>query len=292
MAKSDNIISQWGKKINWNQRVKAICKPCWELKYCPYGPLVEEFPLQSERNDKSCRIFGHDCPVFHIAEPLTETKELRRISRSIPRTIQFKVIKRENQICRECGESVLDEDIHFDHIIPWSKGGPTEEHNIRLLCSECNMKRGNKFEDEFLVNNFTDHMVEPSDVDYIEIVLATVGFGLDFRQENNIMPTGQDYADQFSEGDVSPFENRAAEVFTNFCEFFENKKPGNISKKEFKFLKKRWGFDNNQLHYLEELYDEFNYEIFECVKLDRLLLNRMGINIKNKKSDLKKWENF
>jgi len=22
-----------------------ICKPCWELKYCPYGPLVEQFPL-------------------------------------------------------------------------------------------------------------------------------------------------------------------------------------------------------------------------------------------------------
>lgn len=22
----------------------AYCKPCWELKYCPYGPLVEYFP--------------------------------------------------------------------------------------------------------------------------------------------------------------------------------------------------------------------------------------------------------
>ena len=23
----------------------VVCKPCWELKYCPYGPLVEYFPL-------------------------------------------------------------------------------------------------------------------------------------------------------------------------------------------------------------------------------------------------------
>lgn len=23
----------------------VVCKPCWELKYCPYGPLVEFFPL-------------------------------------------------------------------------------------------------------------------------------------------------------------------------------------------------------------------------------------------------------
>ena len=22
-----------------------VCKPCWELKYCPYGPLVEFFPF-------------------------------------------------------------------------------------------------------------------------------------------------------------------------------------------------------------------------------------------------------
>ena len=22
----------------------AVCKPCWELKYCPYGSLVEYFP--------------------------------------------------------------------------------------------------------------------------------------------------------------------------------------------------------------------------------------------------------
>lgn len=23
----------------------SVCKPCWELRYCPYGPLVEQFPL-------------------------------------------------------------------------------------------------------------------------------------------------------------------------------------------------------------------------------------------------------
>ena len=28
-----------------NSALNNICKPCWELKYCPYGPLVEDFPL-------------------------------------------------------------------------------------------------------------------------------------------------------------------------------------------------------------------------------------------------------
>jgi len=37
---SDKIV-----KREWNKRIRSICKPCWELKYCPYGPLVEDFPL-------------------------------------------------------------------------------------------------------------------------------------------------------------------------------------------------------------------------------------------------------
>src|SRR5688572_13789978 len=30
---------------DWKKRIRQVCKPCWELKYCPYGPLVEDFPL-------------------------------------------------------------------------------------------------------------------------------------------------------------------------------------------------------------------------------------------------------
>ncbi|MBP1637318.1 MAG: endonuclease [Bacteroidetes bacterium] len=292
MTKKNSIISEWGEKTNWTQRVKAICKPCWELKYCPYGPLVEDFPIKDENDDESCRIFGHDCPVFYVAQPLTETKEFRRISRTIPRTIQFKVIKRENQICRECGKPVLDEDINFDHIIPWSKGGPTEEHNIRLLCSECNKKRGNRFEDEYLVKNFTDHVVEPSDIEYIDIVKMTIHFGLFFLTENKEMPNAQNYADEFTDGEISPFEHEAVEVFRNLYEFFTGKKPSNFTNKEFKFLKTRWGFVDNNIYKLAELIDEFNYEISEAVKLDKLFINRMGIRIKDKKSDLKKWGNY
>src|ERR1700722_6922351 len=149
----DPHILRWASKVGWDRRVKAVCKPCWELKYCPYGPLVEQFPLQVEPDERACRIFGHDCPVFHVAEPLTETRELRNISRSIPRDVQFRVLKRENQICRECGRSVQDEDVEFDHVIPYSKGGSSDESNVRLLCKKCNRKRGANFEAKFLIDS-------------------------------------------------------------------------------------------------------------------------------------------
>jgi hypothetical protein len=29
----------------WKTTSRRVCKPCWELKYCPYGPLVEQSPL-------------------------------------------------------------------------------------------------------------------------------------------------------------------------------------------------------------------------------------------------------
>lgn len=43
-------------------------KPCRILEYCPYGPLVEQFPLPDEDNERSCSVFGHECPVFYVAE--------------------------------------------------------------------------------------------------------------------------------------------------------------------------------------------------------------------------------
>lgn len=30
---------------DWKDRISRVCKPCWELKYCPYGPLVEHSPV-------------------------------------------------------------------------------------------------------------------------------------------------------------------------------------------------------------------------------------------------------
>jgi hypothetical protein len=64
-----------------------IEKPCRCCGYCPYGQLVEEYPLHPEHKGKdlnklaeigelftgySCKVFGHDCPVFYQAEPFVD----------------------------------------------------------------------------------------------------------------------------------------------------------------------------------------------------------------------------
>jgi hypothetical protein len=43
-----------------------IGKPCRKLKYCPYGILIEQFPLPEtcEQHELACLFYGHVCPVF------------------------------------------------------------------------------------------------------------------------------------------------------------------------------------------------------------------------------------
>ncbi|MDE1871184.1 MAG: HNH endonuclease [Candidatus Micrarchaeota archaeon] len=66
---------------------------------------------------------------------------MRNISRNPPRQMILRVARRDNYLCQICGKPVLDKEIEFDHKIPWSRGGPTEESNIRLTCEKCNNKK-------------------------------------------------------------------------------------------------------------------------------------------------------
>jgi len=107
------------------------------------NPSTHEYLSQFDPNEISCEIYGHTCPVFINQSGATETKEGRRQGRYLPRDIMLKVVRRDNQICQVCHKHVRDDEIEFDHTIPYSKGGPTTVENIRLLCRTCNRKKSN-----------------------------------------------------------------------------------------------------------------------------------------------------
>lgn len=48
-------------------------------------------------------------------------------------------------ICEDCGTK-LNPGFHADHVIPYSKGGPTKLINGQALCPKCNLTKGNKME--------------------------------------------------------------------------------------------------------------------------------------------------
>lgn len=60
---------------------------------------------------------------------------------SIPQDVMDKVWNRDGGKCVKCGSQ---ENLEFDHIIPFSKGGATTYRNIQLLCKKCNIEKTNK----------------------------------------------------------------------------------------------------------------------------------------------------
>lgn len=44
--------------------------------------------------------------------------------------------------CAVCGKEFGFDEMHADHIKPWSKGGHTTPENCQMLCRDCNLKKG------------------------------------------------------------------------------------------------------------------------------------------------------
>lgn len=65
--------------------------------------------------------------------------------------IQFAVVKSNleqnngNIQCELCGKQIFSiGECHFDHIIPYAKGGPSSADNCQILCVDCNLKKSDK----------------------------------------------------------------------------------------------------------------------------------------------------
>jgi predicted restriction endonuclease len=61
-----------------------------------------------------------------------------------PRNINWRlramVLMRDGARCQLCGAEAREgAKLHVDHIIPWSKGGASALHNLRVLCNVCNI---------------------------------------------------------------------------------------------------------------------------------------------------------
>lgn len=59
----------------------------------------------------------------------------------IPQDVMDAVWNRDSGRCIKCGSQ---ENLEFDHIIPFSKGGATSYRNVQLLCKKCNNEKSNK----------------------------------------------------------------------------------------------------------------------------------------------------
>ena len=59
------------------------------------------------------------------------------------RSLYLRVMQEARGRCALCGATRDDRPLHIDHIKPISRGGKTEYPNLQVLCSKCNLIKGN-----------------------------------------------------------------------------------------------------------------------------------------------------
>lgn len=68
--------------------------------------------------------------------------------REIKLGLRYKILLRDSFKCVKCGDSPATNHeckLHVDHIIPFSKGGKTRIDNLQTLCDNCNLGKGNRY---------------------------------------------------------------------------------------------------------------------------------------------------
>jgi hypothetical protein len=79
--------------------------------------------------------------TFSKTSNLIVEVERRRV---IPTSVKREVWKRDNGKCVICGS---EDELHFDHIIPFSKGGTSlKAENVQILCARHNIEKKDKIE--------------------------------------------------------------------------------------------------------------------------------------------------
>ena len=65
--------------------------------------------------------------------------------------LRFSIYERDCYQCQKCGRKASN--LEIDHIIPISKGGKSEYHNLQTLCHHCNFEKSNKMDFSDLKNS-------------------------------------------------------------------------------------------------------------------------------------------
>ena len=147
--------NQWhparlGKDYSYNNGLVFLSKYCfnsWLKKniICNSCDNVKIYSNNTESHKYKRKYYyfcnSHCKNSFKVKNPKLFYEGYQR--KNIPSNLRKIIWKRDNGRCVKCGS---ENDLHYDHIIPVSKGGGTSIENLEILCEECNLSKSNKIE--------------------------------------------------------------------------------------------------------------------------------------------------
>lgn len=93
-------------------------------------------------NDGKRHVFKFKLMAIEEIDLDNEKAELHERRRIIPTEIKIEVWRRDDGKCVTCAAT---DELHFDHILPFSKGGTSiKAENVQLLCARHNLQKSDK----------------------------------------------------------------------------------------------------------------------------------------------------
>lgn len=93
-------------------------------------------------NDGKRHVFKFKLIAIEDINLSTELSTFHERRRIIPTEVKLEVWKRDEGKCITCGAT---DELHFDHILPFSKGGTSvKPENVQLLCARHNLEKSDK----------------------------------------------------------------------------------------------------------------------------------------------------
>ena len=85
-----------------------------------------------KRHEVYKRRFLHDIPGVVAKDP----------TRAFSRDERLVIWRRDDETCQNCGQEIVFDEMHADHVVPHSQGGKTTLENGQTLCAACNTSKG------------------------------------------------------------------------------------------------------------------------------------------------------
>ena len=147
----DNSSHLWvyfQKVIQWTQMIfptyrSEMKSVQWGLLYNQHKDRTDLDPEKLEAEVSRLMIDDDVTKKAGIYEYLLTRDEKFLNIRTFDKRDSRAAYELQKGVCPYCGQHFEFDEMHADHITPWSKGGRTVPENCQMLCRDCNLKKSN-----------------------------------------------------------------------------------------------------------------------------------------------------